>query len=205
MFFLTSGCYNRSCLSFHDVNGLDLATEQQLVDRAKCDFSGFDILYGHYFPKVFSFVRSKINDDKQTEDLVSEIFLKVLRGLKNFEWRNLPFGAWLFAVARNHLKDYYVKMSHHHDSLDIAEMEVPDEERERDPRANAGQNEIRTRISKALSKLDGREQEILRLKFFAGLRNTEIAATLNLSQRNVAVILFRSLRKLKEPLSQLNT
>lgn len=205
MFFPAEGCYNRSRLSFDGESRLDLATEQQLVERAKSDFSDFDVLYGYYFPKIFSFVRGKINDDKQAEDLVGEIFLKVLRGLKNFEWRNLPFGAWLFTVARNHLKDYYSKISHSHDSLDIAETEVADEERERDPRESAGRNEIRARIRKALGKLDGREQEVLRLKFFAGLRNTEIAATLNLSQRNVAVILFRSLRKLKEPLSQLNT
>lgn len=182
---------------------MDLATEQQLVINAKTDFSSFDKLYTYYFPKVFGFVKSKIYDNKQAEDLVSEIFIKILNGLPRYEWQHVPFGAWIFTIARNHLKDFYSKNNRQPASIDLSEFQIADNDNEKNPLVKAHMNELQRTVLSELAKLPEREKEVVRLKYFSGLRNTEIAASLGLSERNVAVILFRSLKKLKGPLSQL--
>lgn len=171
---------------------------------AKHDFKYFDTLYEFYFPKLYSFVWSKVNDNKVAEDLVSEIFIKVLRGLPKFEWKNVPFGAWIFAIARNHLKDYYSKNSlKKEDNVDLSEIQIKDESVDRNPQTTAENSEITKIIMEEINSLEEREKEVISLKFFADLKNKEIAESLNLSEQNVAVILFRTLKKLKEPLSKL--
>jgi RNA polymerase sigma-70 factor (ECF subfamily) len=55
-------------------------------------------------------------------------------------------------------------------------------------------------LKEALRLLSEREQEIIRLRFVAGLTNRAIAKMMGLREGNVAVILFRALRKLRETL-----
>lgn len=53
------------------------------------------------------------------------------------------------------------------------------------------------RLNRALDTLSAKERNIIALKFGADLKNTEIARVTGISESNVGVILYRSMRKLK--------
>lgn len=171
-----------------------------MVLAAKTDPDSFAKLYDYYFPKVYAFVVGKIYDQNKAEDLVSDIFMKMLKALPNFEWRGLPFGAWVFRIARNRINDYlreykkndFVDLEHIKESLHQKESESPV--------TKAKQSELHSKVAEVIAKLPEREADVVKLKFFAELSNKEIASTLDITESNVGVIIFRTLKVLKPEL-----
>lgn len=179
---------------------MDLSDEKQLVMDAKSNNESFGKLYDFYFPKVYSFVAAKINDRDDAEDLVSDIFMKVLENIQKFEWRGVPFGAWIFRIARNVLNDYYQK----HNKTRTSDIEqaysVSEPEEKVSPHIKAAREELSDVVQKVMKTLPERELLVIQLKFFSELTNREIVQITGLSESNVAIILYRTLRKIKPDL-----
>lgn len=82
--------------------------ERELVEKAKKDKKYFEKLYEMYFDKIYSYIYYRTFNHLITEDLTSETFIKVLRSLDRFEWKeNGSFSAWIFRIAQNVVNDYY--------------------------------------------------------------------------------------------------
>jgi len=176
---------------------VNLEEEQQLVLDAQENVERFDELYELYFPKVYGFVMGKVSSRDIAEDLVSEIFIKILEGLPRYQFRGLPFGAWVFRIVRNHLKDYYAKAGRSQvGNLEDADW-LKDEDTTRDPVKETRRKNLRENLIKSFHVLKKQEEEVIRLKYFADLSNQEIAETLGLSANHTGVIIYRALKKLK--------
>ena len=179
---------------------MDLHEEQQLVEDAKNNAESFGRLYDYYFPKVYAFVAAKVNGHDDAEDLVSDIFMKVLENLPRYEWRGLPFGAWVFRIARNVLNDYYQK----HNRTKVTDIEeaygVSEPEEKASPHKNAIREELAGKVKTVLKDLSEKELTVIQLKFYSELSNREITHVTGLSESNVAVILYRTLQKIKPDL-----
>ncbi|KKP40998.1 hypothetical protein A2229_03650 [Candidatus Peregrinibacteria bacterium RIFOXYA2_FULL_33_7] len=179
---------------------MDLQAEKKLVIESQKDPQSFGQLYDYYFPKVYNFVASKVGDREITEDLVSEIFTKILENLPKYQWKGLPFGAWIFKIARNCVFDHYGKSSRLK-TVDIDEFHyIKDESPHCEPDKKAINNELKEKVGEVLKKLDKKEAEIISLKFFSELSNKEIAKALALTETNVGVIIYRTLKKIKPDL-----
>lgn len=179
---------------------MDLDTEKKLVLAAKTDTDSFAKLYDYYFPKVYAFVLSKVRDSNAAEDLVADIFMKMVRYLPKFEWRGLPFGAWVFRIARNRVNDYYRSIKKEQ-SVDLEHVKESEHQQTiTSPSADAKQTELKATFEKILEKMPEREACVIRLKFFSDLSNKDIAKALELSETNVGVIIFRTLKSLKPEL-----
>ena len=174
--------------------------DPQLVELAKTDTDAFAQLYDYFFPKVFAFVVSKVGSTDAAEDIVSEVFIKVVQNLPKYQDRGAPFAAWLFTIARNLIFDYYSKQAKQKEVPLDEGIEVKDE-REKSPADLAKQTELKEKVMEVMRQLPERELSIMQLKFFSGLTNREIAATLNLSENNVGIIIYRVLRRLKPDLN----
>jgi len=83
-------------------NGAD---EQVLVAAAQGDPSRFAELYEINFGRVYAFVSRRVANRQDAEDLTAEVFHEALRNLARFEWRGLPFAAWLLGIAAHLLAD----------------------------------------------------------------------------------------------------
>jgi RNA polymerase sigma-70 factor (ECF subfamily) len=83
-------------------NGVD---EQFLVAAAQQDPSRFAALYESNFDRVYAYVSRRVSHRHDAEDLTAEVFHAALRDLARFEWRGLPFAAWLMGIAANLLAD----------------------------------------------------------------------------------------------------
>jgi RNA polymerase sigma-70 factor (ECF subfamily) len=76
-----------------------------LVKTAQDDPAKFDVLYKLHFGRVYAFVAGRVRDRATAEDITSEVFHKALAGLRSYEWRGVPFVAWLLRIAANALAD----------------------------------------------------------------------------------------------------
>jgi len=81
------------------------ADERMLVEAAQRDPAEFEALYELYFEPVYAFVASRVRDRATAEDVTSEVFHKALANLSSFEWRGVPFAAWLLKIAANAIVD----------------------------------------------------------------------------------------------------
>lgn len=90
------------------------AEERFLVEAAQSDPAKFDALYELYFERIYYFLAGRVRDRATAEDLTSEVFHKALANLSGYEWRGVPFAAWLFRMASNALADQYKRTSREH-------------------------------------------------------------------------------------------
>jgi RNA polymerase sigma-70 factor, ECF subfamily len=82
------------------------ADEQGLVEAAQSDPAKFDALYELHFERVYAFVASRMRNRTTAEDVTSEVFHKALASLPSYEWRGVPFVAWLLRIAANAIVDH---------------------------------------------------------------------------------------------------
>ena len=79
--------------------------ERLLIEAAKADPPRFAALYERHFERVYAFVARRTRHRGEAEDVTSEVFHHALAHLGRYEWRGVPFSAWLFQIARNSLTD----------------------------------------------------------------------------------------------------
>ena len=75
------------------------------MEAAQKDPTRFAELYETNFERVYAFVVRRVSDRDAAEDLTSEVFHKALANLRRFEWRGVPFAAWLLRIAANAIAD----------------------------------------------------------------------------------------------------
>ncbi len=156
----------------------------------------FAELYEEYLPKVFRYVRYRINEHQVAEDLTSTVFERALTNFDKYSSDKASFSTWVFSIARNVVIDHYrVRGRRRTISLDdapeIASGELP-------PVDRLEQKEERQKLWENLSRLSPEEREIIALKFGSELNNRQIARTLGLSESNVGTKLYRAVRKLRD-------
>ncbi len=155
----------------------------------------FSEKYRQFFPRVFAYVYGRVHNQQVTEDLVADVFERAF--LKSGSLRNNEaFSTWLFTIARNIIISHGRK--HARETL-----VDPDVLKAIAPSGGSIEGQLMMRedmaaVAKTLRQFPQREQDIIALKFDAELSNTQIAEIMDLSEPNVRVILFRTLRKLRE-------
>jgi RNA polymerase sigma-70 factor, ECF subfamily len=81
------------------------ADERLLIEAAQHDPARFADLYELNFERVYAYVVRRVGNRAETEDITAEVFHQALANLKRFEWRGIPFAAWLFRIAANLIND----------------------------------------------------------------------------------------------------
>src|SRR5438094_4122198 len=84
---------------------LEQAEERLLVEAAQKDPSRFGELYESNFERVYAFVARRVRGRALAEDLTADVFHKALANLSRFDWRGIPFAAWLLRIASNVIAD----------------------------------------------------------------------------------------------------
>jgi RNA polymerase sigma-70 factor, ECF subfamily len=79
--------------------------ERLLIEAAQKDPACFAELYEHNFERVYAYIVRRVHDRAETEDLTAEVFHQALANLQRFEWRGIPFAAWLYRIAANLISD----------------------------------------------------------------------------------------------------
>ena len=176
-----------------------LPNELALVARATAEPAAFAAIYDHYFSRVYNYVRYRVGDAETADDITAQIFERAMVNVGRYRPERAPFAAWLFAIARNAVNDHFrAQKRRRWLSLDVLRDRASAEPR---PEEVVVQNETRAELLAAVARLSDREQDLIALKFAAGLTNRRIAEMTGLSQSNVGVILYRAVRRLRAKLS----
>jgi RNA polymerase sigma factor (sigma-70 family) len=156
----------------------------------------FATFYEEYMPKVYKYIGYRIASTQAAEDLTSAVFEKALVKFESYRQEKAAFSTWIFAIARNTVIDYF-RLLKKEDSLDGEGMpDVPD--RAALPAEAAEQSDEIRRLHYCVDKLSSPEKDIISLKFGAELSNRDIARHIRLSETNIGVIVFRTVRKLRD-------
>jgi RNA polymerase sigma-70 factor (ECF subfamily) len=176
---------------------LDDAAIERLVQEAQAgDAWAFGRLFDHYHQPVYRFVATRVRRPSDAEDLTQLVFVKALEALPRYEARGVPFGGWLFRLARNAVIDF-VRTSHEHaDLAKSAERAGHD----------AGPDELAVirqeidAVGAALARLTEDQRDAIALRFFAGLSAREAAAVMGKQEGTVRGLQFRALAALRREL-----
>lgn len=175
---------------------MTFSDNQQMIQLAWNNPAAFRELYRSFFPRVYAYVAYRVGRAADAEDLTADIFLKVMEGLPHFEDRGEgAFAAWLFRIAHNAVSQFYRQQ---HVTVDVSLDELPDIQSDSPtPEAAFQRQEQFQRLRQRIANLSPRRQEIVTLRFFGELRNSEIAVVLNLDERTVAAHLCRAIEDLQ--------
>ena len=181
--------------------------------RGKADLwsDAFLRQYEEYLPRVLNYMRLRVDEEALAQDLAAQTFERALSRLHTLRDEG-AFGGWLFAIARTVVAGHYRQLKSRATqvcrqqplSLEsaadcrVADCPAPDGSVE----SQVVRSEELRALGDALAALQEREREIIRLKFVAGLTNRAIGREMGLREGNVAVILYRALRKVRRALSE---
>ncbi len=158
------------------------------------DFEGW---FHEYRETVFRYVRFRVATREVAEDVTSDVFLKALGAFDRYDPDRASPKTWLLRIARNAVIDH-LRGLRRQGSLHVSLDRVPDlvthapSQEERVIREERIQ-----RILNANRTLRPDDQEILSLRYGAGLNNQEIADALEATPNAVAVRIHRALKRLK--------
>jgi RNA polymerase sigma-70 factor, ECF subfamily len=167
------------------------ADECVLVEAAKNDPAKFDALYEIHFERVYAYVASRVRDRATAEDLTSEVFHKALANLSGYEWRGVPFAAWLLRIAANAVIDHGKRSA----------REFPAAEDAPEPAAaEVGVVEDRARLFRLVGQLPEAQRVVVRGRFVEQRSIREIAERLGKTEGAIKQLQLRALEKLRAQL-----
>src|ERR1700689_1004532 len=79
--------------------------ERLQVEAARQDPARFAELYENNFERVYAYIARRVGNREDAQDATADVFHRAITGISRFEWRGLPFAAWLLGIAANVLSD----------------------------------------------------------------------------------------------------
>jgi RNA polymerase sigma-70 factor (ECF subfamily) len=157
------------------------------------DQAAFEKLYERFFPQIYRYTAFRVSAE-EAEDLVADVFVKAWEKLHQYKPQNgVPFGAWLFRIARHVIIDNYRK--------DRDTEEVPEDLIDHDvlnrAETHTHTGDLLRVMREAMDRLPRRYREILLLSYVAELPHSEVARVLKMTEGGVRILKFRALRKLE--------
>jgi RNA polymerase sigma-70 factor, ECF subfamily len=167
--------------------------ERPLIEAAQKDPSRFAALYEDNFERVYAFVARRVRDRDEAEDLTSDVFHKALANLPRFEWRGVPFAAWLMRIAANAITDRSKRTA--------KERAIPADD---PPEVSVAEIEPRARLFKLVDSLAADQRRVIHLRFVEQKTIREISRELRRTEGAVKQLQFRALNNLRARLGEKN-
>jgi RNA polymerase sigma-70 factor, ECF subfamily len=170
-----------------------LELDRQMVEAVKKDRAAFAALYDRYFQTVYSYAYRRTANHAEAEDVTAQTFQQAFEHVGTYEWRGIPFAAWLFRIASNLIVRRGTKASALtplDETFDLASDEP-------DPDLALIRGERSAILRKAIATLPPDQQRALVLKFSRDLKNKEIADVMGRTEGSVKQLLHRAILSLR--------
>ena len=174
----------------------DNAIDRLVLDAQAGDAWAFGLIFDHYHLPVYRFIVSRVQRPADAEDLTQLVFVKALEALPRYESRGIPFGGWLFRLARNAVIDH-ARTRHDHADLDTI---VDRAHGDAGPEEMAAVRQELDAVAAALASLTDEQREAIELRFFAGLSAREAAEAMGKQEGTVRGLQFRAIAALRRQL-----
>ncbi|MBE5791594.1 MAG: sigma-70 family RNA polymerase sigma factor [Clostridiales bacterium] len=154
-------------------------------------------VYEQYFSVIYNYVYYKLLNRENSEDIVSQVFLKVLKNLHLFDPEKASMKTWLFRITDHALIDFYRKQkpggSFDDEEAGFENILSVDFDEEYDRIVNPK----RRMLLEALKTLPERDRMFIYYKYFLNITNREIAQRLMMNENTVSAVMARARNKLK--------
>ena len=167
------------------------ADERLLIEAAQNDPACFAELYEINFERVYAYVMRKVGNRAESEDLTAEVFHQALANLKRFEWRGIPFAAWLFRIAANLITDRWQRSGRevaddagHIDALQASPAVIEEVER-------------RATLFRLVDTLPAEQRRVVVLRFVEEKSIKDVAREIRKTEGAVKQLQFRALSSLR--------
>jgi RNA polymerase sigma-70 factor, ECF subfamily len=169
------------------MRALDYDTDERLlIEAAQRDPGRFAEIYEHNFERVYAYIARRVQTREEAQDLTAEVFHHALLHLSQFEWRGVPFIAWLMRIASNKLADRWKKFQRDPVLTDeIDETEVNDDV------------EQRTILAQLVETLPPDQRLVVERRFMEQRSIKDIAKELGRSEGAIKQLQFRALQALR--------
>ena len=161
-----------------------------------------EAVYEEYFPVVYNYVYYKLLNREHSEDVVSQVFLKVVQNLHRYDPALASMRTWLMRITDRTLIDFYrrqkitLSFNDEENGLENTLHVHFDEEYERILSPE------RRMVFEALQSLPERERMFIYYRYYLGITNREIALRMQMNENTVAAIMARARKKLKDILHE---
>jgi RNA polymerase sigma-70 factor, ECF subfamily len=168
------------------------APERRMIEAAQRDPACFAELYENNFERVYAFIARRVHDRDLAEDLTAEVFHSALKNVGRFEWRGIPFAAWLYRIAANAIADYG-KRAAQLEAIELRKIQEFDPSDDTD----LAEVEHRARLFKLVEKLPSDQRQVITMRFAHQKSIAEIAKDMARSEGAIKQLQFRGLQSLR--------
>lgn len=165
-------------------DGIRADREREHVEAARAgNGRAWQELFEVHYPQLFRYFRARVSDPETAEDLAAETFTEAFRSLPRFEWRQRPFGAWLFGIARHRLLMHFRSRRPHGELPETQPSPVDDY--------------MAVDVRDVLGRLPAEYREAIELRYLVGLTGKEAAAAMGRSHGAFRALMHRATRAFK--------
>jgi RNA polymerase sigma-70 factor (ECF subfamily) len=156
------------------------------IEAAQRDPSRFGDLYEENFYRVYAYIARRVSHRHQAEDLTADVFREALAGIGKFEWRGVPFAAWLLGIAARVIADYFKRLGRDAENL-AAKPE----------RSSTDEVERSAMLFQLVERLPEAQFRVIQMRFVEQKSIREIAQELGRSEGAVKQLQFRAIENLR--------
>ena len=149
-----------------------------------------DSLYLDYKDKVTAYVRSRIENKYDVEDIVSTVFLKIYQKIDSFDESKASLSTWIYTITRNTVIDYFREIKTHIEFLDEIEADTLSAD-------SLVDDELLEDLAYALETLSERERDLIILHYYKGYTLKRISEMMDMSYINAKLIHTKALSMLR--------
>ncbi|MEJ8545013.1 RNA polymerase sigma factor [Brevibacillus borstelensis] len=178
-------------------------SEMRWIERIKNDASrsAANKLVSKYYKEMYAFIYKQTLDGELSLDLTQEIFISVLKSIKNYDSEKASFRTWLYKLASNRLIDFYRSRSYKDAKL-VQPIEDYEFEDDQDMAVSLEYKEDFAKITALVNELDAASQHIVRLKLFGEYTFQEIAAIEKIPQSTVKTKYYGALKQIRKGMEE---
>jgi RNA polymerase sigma-70 factor (ECF subfamily) len=171
----------------------ELEAERLLIEAAQRDRAAFAPLYERYVDQIFAYAHSLTRNRELAEDVTASTFAKAIEDLPRFQWRGVPYSAWLYRVASN----LVARQGRRPAWVDLEAHQPTDDQ---SPEVIVVQRDREAAVRAAVAVLPDDQRQAVLLRFGGDLRNREIAEIMGRSEGAVKLLTFRAMTNLRKQL-----
>lgn len=160
--------------------------DRERIEAAQRDPARFGELYEEHFYRVYAYIARRVCDRVQAEDLTSDVFRDALAGIGKYEWRGVPFAAWLLGIASRAVADHFKRLGR--------EAGNPGDEIEQ---SDPSEVERHAMLFQLVERLPEAQFRVIHMRFVEQKSIREIAQQLERSEGAVKQLQLRAIENLR--------
>lgn len=151
-------------------------------------------IFDYFSPLFFGYFAKRVLNREVAEDLVQEVFLRIVKNIRTFDERSGNFSSWAWQIAKNRLIDHYREKK----CVTFCELETLKEIKDIGDNGERIHRKILAEdVCRLVESFRSEEQTIFTLRFVSDLSYREIAELTGKSEESLRISVFRIRNKIK--------